>query len=606
MMRRTGCMAGWMLAVLAGCGGGDGTTAPDGPTRLEIGPAASAVTLLPAGSVQTQTLEVRNRDVGTARNVVVTVAADAKVLQAPLACNPANACVTRDDGAVVIAELKGGASVSLMQTLRIQPGHRGAISNSWNAVDAAGTATTWRQELMAYATDVAVTIDAPQTVTVDGQDASLYVVTLTNAGADDATNVAWELAASPGTTWLASRCSASGGAPCPSTLGERLIVPQLPRASSLKIELTLRPNDSRWDFLVSRAEAAGDTTPANNRASHSLYGLSRTLGHMTAIDLQGHAFRVTLGYRARFVGDGWSREFEAPVDVTGTQYLQAAGSTLDWAHPGHLSGKGGLIVGSATLDGPHTVFIGVQDPVTALSELEGQRFNILGSRTDASGKPLDAFVWAGRFNAGVFEICASGEPVALDSCPASQLQRYEAALAGEVLELVSARHGVMRWRAARGAQGPVLVSSTRDATTGESRFMIGTPAAGGGYSSSAYPIPVALADMTFDSATGVASAALASFETTSSASIMLKPSGDIPQSYFLFLNSTGEDGLCGLSAPLVSSAQAGVFTGPLQATTRKGRTCFTGAVAHVQTSQFTALLGTKGSALMGRWAFQVN
>jgi hypothetical protein len=561
--------------------------------------------VFPAGSVQTQAVEVRNRG-GVARGVVISVASDAKVVQAPLTCNPANACTVRDDGAVVIAELGSGSSVSLTQTLRIRAGHRGAVSNSWSATDAAGASATWRQNLTAYAPDLAVTVEAPTTVTVGGEAASLYVVTLTNEGPDEARDVVWELAASPGMTWLASRCSASGGATCPSALSDRLSLPQLPQQSSLKVELTLRPIDERQDFLVSRAEAPGDTDPANNRASHSRYALRGTLGHMTATDLQGRAFRATLGGHARFVGDGWTRELQTPVDVTGVQYLMPAGNMPNGWEQGHLSGTGGLVVGRATLDGRHTLFIAVRDPVTALSEFEGFRFNILGSRADASGKALDAFVWSGRYNAGSFEICTSAEPVTWASCPAERLQRYEAALNGEELELVSTRHGVMRWRAARGAGGPVLVSSTRDAATGESRFMVGTPAQGGGYSSNAYPYSAALADMTFDSATGIASAALASFETSAGAGITLKPSNDMPNSYLLFLSQSDEEGLCLLSAPLAPTAQAGVFAGSLQAATRKGRGCFAGSVSHVQTSQFAALLGNKGDALMGRWAFQLN
>ena len=115
MTRKVGCMAGLVLAVLAGCGGGDGggSATPDSPARLEIGAATSTATALPAGSVQTRTLEVRNRGGAMARGVVVSVTADTEVLHLPLGCNPVSACTLREDGAVVIAELAAGATLSL-------------------------------------------------------------------------------------------------------------------------------------------------------------------------------------------------------------------------------------------------------------------------------------------------------------------------------------------------------------------------------------------------------------------------------------------------------------------------------------------------------------
>lgn len=601
-------MAGLALAVLAGCGGGDGhaPATPDGPARLEIGPATSAATVLPAGSVQTLTLEVHNRGSTVAHGVVVSVTADAKVLHLPLSCSPASACTARDDGAVVIAELAAGGTISLTQALRIQPGHRGTISNNLSVSSENGVTATWRQDLTGYATDLAVTVDPPETVTVDGRDAKRYVVTLANTGPDDARDVVWELAAAPDMVQLDARCSAGASATCPTSLSERLSLPHVPKSSSLKVELTLRPYKARFDFLASRVIAPGDTAAANNQAVHSEAPLGRTNGHMAATDLQGRVFRLTLGWSARFVGEGWTRQFQTPVDVTGVQYLTPALDLPRIWEQGSLNGDGSLVIGSAPLDGVRTPFIAVRDPITSLNELEGQRFNILGSRADASGKALDAFVWSARFIAGVFEVCAGDKPVAFESCPVQQLRRYEAALNGEELELVSVRHGIMRWRAARGADGPMLVSSTRNATTGESRFMVGTPVTSSAYSSSGYPLSVALADTTFENAVGVASSVLSSFEARPGAGITLKSAVDLPNSYLLFIASTGEGGLCQLSAELAPITQPGVFAGPLQAATWQGRSCFAGSVSHVQTSRFAALLGNKGDTLMGRWLFQIR
>jgi hypothetical protein len=576
---------------------------------LEIGPAAGGADVLPAGSVQTQAVEIRNRGDAPARSVVVSVGADAKALQLPLSCGSTSGCTARDDGSVMLAEIPAGASVTLSQAQRIQPGYRGAVGNDWQAAGEAGVHATWRQALTAYATDVAVSVDPPEAVTVAGQAANRYVVTLSNAGPDDARDVVWDLAAAPDMVWLDARCTASGGAVCPATVTERISLALLPKSGSLKVELTLQPSAARFDFLSSMASAPGDTQPANNRAAQSSYGLGALFGPMPATDLLGRSYRLNVGWSdVQIAGDGWTRHFEMPVDVTGTIYLlPALGTPRPWEH-GNLSGDGGLVVGSAELDGGRTPFVAVRDPVTALSELEGYSFNILGSRADASGKPLDAFVWSGRFNAGAFEICTSGEPLAFASCPAASLRRYEAALVGSEIELASTHYGVMRWRAARSPDGPVLVSSSRDPATGESRFMVGTP------ETSRYPftpytssnsLNVELGDATFESASGVASPVLGSFDHAASGPDVILKSRGLPITLLLALNA-GLDGPCELSATLTPTAQTGVFSGPLQAATWKDRACFAGPVLHVQTSQFVALLGSKDGPLMGRWLLQVK
>lgn len=189
-----------------------------------------------------------------------------------------------------------------------------------------------------------------------------------------------------------------------------------------------------------------------------------------------------------------------------------------------------------------------------------------------------------------------------------RLSRFEAALVGSEVELV-AKDKVLRLRAARTADGPILISSTRDAATGASEFWIALPSATG---YPFYPFNSVLHEATFESASGVSTPTLAGIDTSSNVTRVSTSLRGLPNLVFLVAN-TGTLGVCGLTAQLDASTQPRLFQGVLQGDWLPGayqdgqfikeRPCFSGAVHHAQTTHFGAFVGAAGGSLTGRWMF---
>lgn len=601
-MRRIGialaCVVG---GALSGCGGSGGasTPAPLPTARLQITAAADDASRAPSGVVHAQRIEVRNTGDASARAVVVSVASpDAQVLQLPLGCESAG-CAPRSDGGVDIAEIPAGASVVLRQPLRVKPGYRGAVRNDWQ-FSATGLSGVWRQDLTAYVADLAVTVGAPD-------EAFVHEVTLTNQGPDDAIDATWELlSASPQTLQLAS-CTATGGAVCPATLGETMKLPRVPAGGSLRLRVKADAADPRLRGVVARIAAAGDPDPGNDSARSG----QASTEHLFMTDLEGRDYRLSIGSTAplRVMAPGLDYRVEVSVDVTGQGVLGAPGSVTPAWGRGTISFWSPVMLLGLDIGGVRKPYLAPRQLVTQLQELDGFTFNVLGSRADATGRPTGAYVGSARFQAGVLQLCLPDAPLPFEQCPAARLSRFEAALVGSEVELV-AKDKVMRLRAARTPDGPILISSTRNAATGASEFWIALP------SGSGHPFRTfesLLHEATFESASGVSTPTLASIDTSSDVTrVSASLSPGLPNFVFLAAN-TGTLGVCGLTAQLNASTQPRLFQGVLQGDWLPGayqdgqfvkeRPCFSGAVHHAQTTHFGAFVGAGGGSLMGRWMF---
>ncbi|WP_457421872.1 hypothetical protein [Roseateles sp. P5_E7] len=605
-MRRTVAALGCATTLgLVACGGGGGSSGngdvPGGTPELRIAAIADDTGRVPSGVVQTRRVEVRN--VGNARALAVMVSAstDAQALQLPLSCESAG-CTQRSDGGVEIAEIPAGSTVLLRQPLRVKPGHRGAVVTEWQA--SGGGSARWRQELTAYIADLAVTVGEP-TGTAPTRN---YEVTLANAGPDEAADASWTLLTPTGQTWRVTGCAASTGANCPATLGETMKLARLPAGGSVRLQVQMQESaDSRVNGLASRADAAGDPDPRNNEARSGM--AAAYLLFMT--DLEGRHYRLNLGlgpgqplraiaadvdYRAGF----W-------VDVTGAGFLGDMGSVNPAWSRGLLSFQGPVRVFGLDIGGMRKPHVAPRDLVTQLSELEGFSFTVLGSRADANGKALDAYAGSARFQDGVLLLCLPDTPTPFSQCPAARLSRFEAAMAGSEVELVS-RDRVMRLRAARSADGPILISSSRDATAGTSEFWMGLPVAAAAYLFSNDGV---VTEATFESASGRSAAVMASIgRNTDDQPDITGATRGVPNSYLLYQFAIGPLDICNLSGVMSASGQPGLYRGSLRGDvasatsngmTVSGRACFAGAVHHAQTSNVAVFVGAPGSTLMGRW-----
>lgn len=611
-MRRVAAVLAWALAVgMSGCGGGGGAPTEPAPTpQLRLSAATDDASRAPGGVVHLHRVELRNTGNASARAVVVSVSPDAQALQLPLSCETAG-CTPRNDGGVDIAEIPAGATVVLRQQLRVKPAYRGAVRNVWQA-GATGASTIWRQELTAYVVDLAVTVDVPAGAATSPPSTSTYEVTLSNLGPDDAADVSWNLLTLPGQTWRIAGCTANTGSNCPTALGEAMTLARLPAGGMLKLQVQVDEPDTYREGLGSRADAAGDANPANNEAVN---GQSAAY-QLFMSDLEGRHYRLTLGVLDTLRAMAAGVDYRAPfhINVTGTGFLGAYVSTnAPWSR-GIVNMVGGpFVVLGLDIGGVRKPYLAPRRLVTQLSELEGFSFNVLGSRSDASGKPQDAYVGSALFKDGGLQLCLPDAPTPFEQCPAARLTRFEAALVGSEIELVS-RDRVVRLRAAASPDGPVLVSSSRDAATGASEFWMALPAKAL-HAFTSYDDE--LHETTFESASGQSTASNGFVRSSSDNLPYIDlPLGMPPTSALQYLQQTGTLGLCGLSAQLSGSAQPGVFQGVLRGDWLPGafsngqfvkeRLCFAGTVHHVQTMNMAVFLGARGGDLMGRWMFVSN
>ncbi|KQV53384.1 hypothetical protein ASC95_11640 [Pelomonas sp. Root1217] len=559
----------------------------------------------PSGVVHVHRVELRNTGNASARAVVVSVMPDAQALQLPLSCESAG-CVSRSDGGVEIAEIAAGSAVVLRQSLRIKPGYRGAVRNDWEA-GANGSSVKWRQELTAYAADVAVTVgDATGTIQARG-----YEVTLTNQGPDEAVDVSWDLLTLPGQVWRVVSCIASTGTSCPTTLGEAMKIARLPANASLRLQVEVDESVSaRLGGIASRADTAGDPEPSNNEATVA----QSAAEHLFMTDLEGRHYRLSIGVTGPLRATAKDVDYRAPfvVDVTGAGFLGDGSANPLWSR-GLVNFWGPVMVLGLDIGGVRKPYLAPRQRVVQLSELEGFSFNVLGSRADASGKPQDAYVGSARFKDGAFELCLPDAPTAVEQCPATRLNRFEAAMVGSEIELVS-KDRVMRLSAARSADGPVLISSTRDPSTGASAFWVALPNGSRGPFGSG---DLAMHEATFESLSGQSMTVMGEVNADAAGAprISATPRG-LPNIVLQVLNTGGPLGVCGLTAQLSASSQPGLFQGTLQGDWLPGtykdgqfikeRACFAGPVHHAQTTELAVFVGARGGDLMGRWMFVGN
>ena len=183
-------------------------------------------------------------------------------------------------------------------------------------------------------------------------------------------------------------------------------------------------------------------------------------------------------------------------------------------------------------------------------------------------------------------------------------------MVGSEIELVS-KDKVMRLSAARSADGPVLISSTRDPSTGASAFWVALPNGSRGPFGSG---DLAMHEATFESLSGQSMTVMGEVyaDAVGTPRISATPRG-LPDIVLQVLSTGSPLGVCGLTAQFDASSQPGLFQGTLQGDWLPGtykdgqfikeRTCFAGPVYHAQTMDLAVFVGARGGDLMGRWMF---
>lgn len=617
-------LMGVIFAAFSGCGGDEMVAG----SALELGPASAGDATITSGSLQQRVLVLHNGASTTARNLRVNAALDAHVLQLPLSCAPGTTavCQVSADGTLQIDQLPAGASLNLRQQLRIKAGYSGPVSNAWTvSSDDAAVAVQWQQAMQSTVADVGVTL---QSVTVTGAGATRklsYAISITNAGPDMAQNVAWTQTPSADMPLQGVRCSASGGAACPASLSGSITIAQMPKGGRVDLVVDYGgysdPNYVGSEFLFSEVRTAGDPVSDNDRLmarqanASPLFDLN---GVYDLIDYDGHAGRVSYS----FLGTDHDLQFTIGtqswaaglgLDVTGFWLIRAAA-----AAPPHWYGGGTLQFTGRTLDHPQGLvtgsfdfgrglqpFLVAHDWVTDLAELEGLSYTVLGSRTDATGQTLDAYAWTGRFSGGALLLCESDAPMPVGTCPAAQLHRYDAAVVGTQLELMSSTE-VLHLRAVRSGPGPVLLRSERAADDSSATVWIGMPQVS---AVSAFNPPNPFSGMppaSFYSSNGLALPTVFGLGFDNAGQLQLG-GGGLSNGLWLGSQAYGTSGapLCQISGSLLSTGVVGLSNGTIVGmpglASSGAAPCYQGPVYLATTSEAAVMLGAKGGALSGRW-----
>lgn len=614
---------GCLVLAFAGCVGNEAATGPGG--QLELSPAGVGDATIASGSVQRRVLVLRNGTSTTARNLRISVALDSHVRQLPLSCVAGSTavCQVGSDGTLLIDQLPAGASVSLQQLLRIKPGYRGPLTNAWS-VSSAGTALTanWQQAMQATVADLGVTL---QSVTVVGSGTARklsYAISVTNAGPDAAQQVTWSQTPGADMPLQGLRCSASGGAVCPASLSESITIDQIPKGGRIDVVVDYGgyndPNFIDSEFLFSEVHAAGDPAAANDRLMVRQANAPPVFnwnGVYDLFDYEGHLGRMTYSYlgsdhdlQFSIGAQRWTAGYR--IDVTGFGVIPASSAASQrWYGGGTLQFTGttfdhpqSLVTGSFDFGRGLKPFLVAHDWVTDVAELEGLGYVVLGSRVDASGQSTDAYSWLGRFSGGVFQLCQSESPTPVATCPTMQLHRYDAAVVGAELELMSDTE-VLHLRAVRSVSGPVLLRSERAADDSGATVWIGLSQGSAMSPSTRFS---GMAPATFYSGNGLALPTSFGLEFDNVGQLQFV-TGGMGNADLLGIQNfgAGDAPACGISGSLSATGFAGLYMGTIVGSpvlaSSGSMPCYQGPIYLASTNETAVLLGAKGGALSGRW-----
>lgn len=616
-----------LTAVLSACGGG---SAGDEASRPTLSLAAAAPTEISAGTLTDATLLVRNPGERSLSGLSLKLSSDAGLVVHQLSCvsGAVGPCGTFDGQVLTLPELPPGTILTLKARLASASGQRGELSNRWTLVGAPGGEVRLVQTLRSQLVDVTVQLGEPRIQTGGAAgDQHNYALTLGNTGPDEARDVELQLLASADLSLLGVDCVPSGGAVCATSWTDRTRIERLPAGGMLRLNLRYRRAPGGGEGTTTRhgvslyvqAVANGDAQLADSRAEHSIASEVAYLDErFTAVSGRGRAFDViwngwgpwNKSWRA--IGEGLDVIASTPVDATGVTFLSSSYPLGDkaplWPFADNFKG---LMVGAYELGQGPELFVGARQFHSRWAELVGQRFVVLASESTLSGEPVDARAMQAELVADGLLLCTDATQLdAQGSCPASLVERFAVYPQLDAFRLVSLRRE-LSLRMARTAQGTVLLAAGRDVAAGRTRLWIGQPATNG-----APAVPSSAAFWGYGSGAVTDIAALAGERVPMSATMLgLDQDGSaialrssfvgIPLSYkryfadqFGFPNeATGR---------LVPQTAPGLFGGDLSIKTSSyGPTAATllaqGAVHAISSRQLFALLGAKGSPLMGRW-----
>lgn len=293
----------------------------------------------PGGGSTTFTFLVGNSGPSTAFNVSLSNALSPNLtLSAPVSCAPSAgaAAATLVGGVLTSASIPPGGLLTCSVPVTVTAGANGNVFSTFTASaagdqrtsDNSGTAVT-----LAVSSDVGVSQTGPAQIAA-GNPATFDGFVVNPTGQGTATNlvITWNTSGPPGTTFAPS-CLATGGATCPSVLGQTMTLPFLVAGGQLRFSFVATTSATDRGPITSTLSVASDGDPnlGNNAATTTI----------TAVDGRNGSYLV-------FAADGqpnYSLALAFNDDATsGTYTMTTAGGSAPFSFALDPGGSGDFVV----------------------------------------------------------------------------------------------------------------------------------------------------------------------------------------------------------------------------------------------------------------------
>lgn len=596
------------LIQLAACSGGGSESEPAPSARVSL--EARSETDLAAGALQTREWLLRNTGNKAASSLQVQTVAQAQLRQLPLSCVGAGAeqCVLTADGGIVLAELAPGAQLRIQQPVRVDAGYQGSLSNRLGLRE--GNEASFASEtLNVWSADLSVSVEPAGISELGGRKQLSYRISLRNAGPGTARQVQWRQLASPLMQWLDGSCQASGGAQCPTAIGEDLKGLQLPAGARLDLQVRYeyRGNTERpGGYLSSEVLALGDSKPANNQGRQAWGTSYDGDAPYRAMLLHGESAELQFSWTDalwRWTQLGRVLDLIMSVDVEGVRKLAVSGETQWSPRWGSTLDIGSIALGAHEVNGQRRAYLATRAGLGDLQALEGLSFNVLMAQSDRNGRPTASRMWTARVQQGVFELCAADTVIAVTNCPETARRRYWPSWVKGRLELMSDRD-VVRLESGlveAGGQSPLLFGSQDLDAQGRRWTWIWVPQRG------AYNGFMSLVESNFGSAEGLFLTKWLDYNYSHGS----PNPGEGYTEVTSYLSSTlfkyqALGGIyCAPSGRLVETSIPGLSRGSLAASSSQGA-CWSGEIWRAEARGISVMLGMQGGPLQGQWAIQIE
>lgn len=401
------------------------------PARLSATMTAPATA--PTGGRAAFTARVTNGGPESATNVAIEFSASGLAGTPAVSCTASAGatCPTTPGATTRAPTLAAGAWLQLRYELpvpadatlgslvtgRVAASADGDPASGDNLADATST-------VVASAADLQVSASLPSTVPQG--EALATVVVLGNRGPSAALGASLSYAAPLPDVPVTVQCRASGGAACPASLANpsELAIDNLPVGGSLRLvysQATAGVAAGTAVTATATVRYAGDPEPGNDEAAVSAtvtgpadprngdYRLYAADGRQRTLKLDFDRLQLTI--------DGTARSFTGP-DAEGV-YTAGGARRFRIAD--------GLVVGLDDSGGTLLPYVAARSFVTDLAALGSGTDLVLMGRSLDAGVPGSRYAGA-RWSQDTLQVCGSGTPLRIASCPAGAVTTYRLAV----------------------------------------------------------------------------------------------------------------------------------------------------------------------------------